>query len=108
MTVETRLPKRFAALLTVAVTRRSDALLPQVVDLPKMDFGALGVGQGIDAMVRVQFAGSQMTTRIVNVRGKQLLHAEINDQVWCRMWCGCGLGCDVGVGRRVAFAYVSS
>ena len=40
------------------------------VDLPRMDYGALGIGQGIDAYVTVKFAGSQLKTKAVTVRGK--------------------------------------
>ncbi len=46
-----------------------------------MDFGALGFGQGIDAMVQVTFAGASMKSHAVTVHGRDMLHAEINEQV---------------------------
>jgi hypothetical protein len=53
----------------------------QVVDLPKMDFGALGFGQGIDAYGLVKFAGGQLKTKAITINGRELLHGEINEQV---------------------------
>lgn len=46
-----------------------------------MDFGALGFGQGIDALVLVKFAGAQLKTHAVTIHGKEMLHAEINEEV---------------------------
>jgi hypothetical protein len=49
--------------------------------LPKMDYGVAGIGQGIDLRIVVKFAGAQLATRVTTVRGKELLHAEVNEQV---------------------------
>lgn len=53
----------------------------QAVDLPRMDHGALGMGQGIDACIIVKFGGSQLATRTTTIRGKELLHVDFNEQV---------------------------
>lgn len=53
----------------------------QAVDLPMMDFGALGFGQGIDALVELKFAGAALKSHAVTVHGRDMLHAEINEQV---------------------------
>jgi hypothetical protein len=46
-----------------------------------MDYGVAGIGQGIDLRIVVKFAGTQLATRVTTVRGKELLHAEVNEQV---------------------------
>jgi hypothetical protein len=53
----------------------------QAVDLPRMDHGALGMGQGIDACIIVKFGGTQLATRTTTIRGKELLHVDFNEQV---------------------------
>ena len=59
----------------------------QAVDLPRMDYGAMGIGQGIDAYVKVKFAGAQLATKTLTVRGKELLHVDFNEMVRLAALC---------------------
>jgi len=58
----------------------------KVVDMPAMDDGAVGIGRGIDAYIKVACGGAVTSTHVNTVKGNGMLRADFGARVTLPIW----------------------